>query len=213
MARCNGPTGTANGKISNMVFYQLNGQEVVRGLGVKKKFKSSKVLAQNNSLKILMQFFNKMKPFLKAGFKNEAAGSIHNYHNLATAYNKTHAMDFVDELPVIRYDKVLLSRGFARMPKNPQVSLEATGLRFNWDPEPDLPWLVNQDQVMMLAWFPEIHECLFSTAGALRRTGTDHLHLPASFRMLQMELYIAFVSEDRESVSDSIYLGSIFNQN
>jgi len=209
MARSSGPAGAANGKISKMVFYQLNGQEVIRGLGIKKKIKSKNVLAQNNSIKLLMAFFNKIKPFIKAGFKNKAAGTIHNYHNLATAYNRMHAVTFEGQQPVILYDKVLLSQGTALLPKQPNVARDPEGLRFNWDIEPELPWSTNQDQVMLLAWFPEISEALFSTAGAHRSTGTDLLPLPPSYRAIAAETYIAFVSEDRESVSNSVYLGSI----
>ena len=213
MARSNGTAGAPNGKISKMVFYQLNGQEVIRGIGIKKKIKSTKVLAQNNSMKLLMQFFNKIKPFLKAGFKNEAAGSIYNYHNLATAYNRKHAIIFEDQQPVLQYDKVLLSRGTAHEPQHASVETDAAGLRFRWDIEPDLPWSVNQDQAMLLAWFPELNETLFTTAGALRSTGTDLLELSPAYRNLQVETYIAFVSQDRESVSNSIYLGSLAEQN
>jgi hypothetical protein len=212
MGKINSSTGAATGRISRMVFYQLNGQEVVRGLGVKKKIKSKKVLAQNSSFKLLMQFFSKMKPFIKAGFKNEASGTIFNYHNLATSYNQKYAMGHVDEQPVILYNKVLLCRGNALPPKNPQVSVDHAGLRFSWDIESSLPWTINQDQAMMLAWFPEINETLFTTAGAARKAGTDLLPLTTSYQNLQIETYIAFVSEDRESVSNSIYLGSISKQ-
>ena len=209
MARSNGATGAPNGKISKLVFYQLNGQEVIRGIGDKKKIKSTKVLAQNQSIKILMQFFNKIKPFLKAGFKNEASGTIYNYHNLATAYNRKHAIAFEGEQPVLMFDKVLLSRGTAALPRNPAVEMAFEGLRFNWDIQPDLSWEVNQDQVMLLAWFPELNETLFTTAGALRSSGTDLLELSPAYRNQQAETYIAFVSQDRESVSNSIYLGTI----
>lgn len=213
MARSNGTMGAANGKISRMVFYQLNGREVIRGLGVKKKIKSENVIAQNKSIKMLMQFFNKIKPFIKAGFKNEAIGTIYNYHNLATAYNRSHAVDFEDQHPVLRYDKVLLSRGNARLPKDPAVARVEEGLLFTWTIEPGLPWSTNQDQAMLLVWFPEISEALFSTADAFRHTGSATLAIPPSFRPLQMEVYMAFVSEDRESVSNSIYLGSLAKSN
>lgn len=207
MGRSNGPTGAAHGKVSKVVFYRLNGQEIIRSLGVKKTFKSKKVLAQNQSIKLLMNFFSKVKPFIKAGFKNEAAGSIYNYHNLATAYNRTHAVEFVDDVPVLRFEKMLLSRGTALPPKNPRVLADPAGLTFSWDIEAGLPWSCTQDQVMMLVWFPEMNEALFNIAGARRAAGSDQLPLPPSLRSLNMETYIAFVSEDRESVSNSIYLG------
>ncbi len=207
MGRSNGALGTVKGKVSNVVFYQLNGQEIIRGLGIKKTFKSKKVLAQNNSLKLLMNFFGRIKPFIKAGFKNEAAGTIYNYHNLATAYNRVHAMDFQDDLPTIRYERIMLSQGSAPMPINPRVIAGAGKLNFSWDTDPALPWISNQDQIMMLAWFPELNEALFNVAGALRSTGADFLPLPAAYSPFQAEIYMAFVSQDRESVSNSIYLG------
>lgn len=209
MGRYNSVTGSAVGKVSNAVFYRLNGQEVIRGTGNKKIFKSKKVFAQNDSLRLLMNFFAKIKPFIKAGFKNEAAGTTRNYHNLATSYNRIHAIDFVDDVPVLRYDKVLLSRGNALPPFNARMRANSDGLEFSWDIIPDLPWDTDQDQAMTLAWFPELNEALFNIAGAHRLSGTDQLNLPPSLQSQKMELYMAFVSEDRESVSNSIYLGTL----
>lgn len=209
MGRYNSITGTVVGKVSNAVFYRLNGQEVIRGIGEKKKFKSAKVFAQNDCMRLLMNFFSKVKPFLKAGFKNEAAGTIRNYHNLATSYNRTHAIKFEDNVPLICYDKVLLSRGHALPPVNARLSNSAQGLTFDWDTIPDLPWSTNQDQTMTLAWFPEKNEALFNIGGAYRLSGTDHLNIPPALLSERMEIYIAFVSSDRESVSNSIYLGTL----
>jgi hypothetical protein len=209
MGRYNSVTGTAVGKVSSAVFYRLNGQEVIRGIGEKRKFKSKKVFAQNDSLRLLMNFFSKVKPFIKAGFKNEAAGTIRNYHNIATSYNRIHAIEIIDHVPELHYDKVLLSRGHALPAQNPKVTLTQEGLTFNWDSIPDLSWSSNQDQAMTLVWFPVMNEAFFNTAGARRLTATDQLNLPASLLTEKMEIYIAFVSEDRESVSDSIYLGSL----
>lgn len=211
MGKFNSTTGATSGRISNMVFYELNGQEVVRGLGVKKTIKSRKVLAQNSNIKLLMQLFAKIKPFIKAGFKNEAAGTIYNYHNLATSYNSKHAIGIVEDAPVLLYDQLLLCRGKGMPAKNAAVSLDPEGLRFTWDIDLNLPWATNEDEAMLLALFPEVNEALFTTAGTARKTGTASLALPPSYRNLQMETYIAFASEDRELVSNSNYLGSIRN--
>jgi hypothetical protein len=209
MGRYNSLTGTAVGKVSNAIFYRLNGQEVIRGIGNKKKFKSEKVFAQNDSMRLLMNLFSKVKPFIKAGFKNEAAGTIRNYHNLATSFNRIHAIEFKDNVPELRYDKVLLSRGHALPPVNARVSSTQEGLKFSWDSIPDLPWSTNQDQAMTLVWFPEHNEALFNTSGANRLSGSDLLPIPPTLLPEKMEIYIAFVSEDRESVSNSVYLGTL----
>jgi hypothetical protein len=62
---------------------------------------------------------------------------------------------------------------------------------------------------MMMAYFPEEESAFYQTSGARRIAGQDLLPLPASVLDKRMELYIAFVADDRLSVSDSVYLGRI----
>jgi hypothetical protein len=203
----NGILGAVRGKVNNLVFYSLNGQDIVRTIGNNKKSVASVARkAQNDSMALLMRFFSKTKPFIKAGFKNEAIGTIYNYHNLATSYNKVHAINIVENVPQIDYTRILLSRGKALMPKDPILNKTGDGLSISWTVEKDLPWTTNQDQTMLLAYFPEVNEAIFDLAGAKRRDGTAQLTLPPAFRELELETYLAFVSEDRESVSNSMHL-------
>jgi hypothetical protein len=44
MGRYNSVTGTAVGKVSSAVFYRLNGQEVIRGIGEKKNSNQKRFL-------------------------------------------------------------------------------------------------------------------------------------------------------------------------
>ena len=62
---------------------------------------------------------------------------------------------------------------------------------------------------MTLAWFPEMNEALFNIGGAARLNGTDQLNVPPALLSERMEISFAFVSADRESVSNSIYLGTL----
>jgi hypothetical protein len=203
----NGILGAVRGKVNNLVFYSLNGQDIVRTIGNNKRSVTSVARkAQNDSMALLMRFFSKTKPFIKAGFKNDAIGTIYNYHNLATSYNKMHAINIVDNVPQIDYARILLSRGKALMPKDPILKRTEEGLRVSWTVEENLSWISNQDQTMLLAYFPEVNEVIFDVAGAKRYKGTADLNLPPAFRELQMETYFAFVSEDRESVSNSMHL-------
>jgi hypothetical protein len=202
----NGILGAVRGKVNNLVFYPLNGQELVRVVGTKKTIRSDAVKAQNNSMALLMSFFSKINVYLRAGFKNEAKSTIYNYHNLATSYNKINAISIIDNLPQIDYSKILLSRGTALPANDPRVELAAEGLHFEWETDENIPWIANQDQAMLMAYFPEINEAIFNLAGAKRIEGSDVLNLPSAFRDLRMETYLSFVSVDRESVSNSTYL-------
>lgn len=210
MARTKGGLfGPVSGKIGRVVCYNLRGQEIARTIGEKPPVTAPATLAQNNRMSVLMEFFNKVKPFIKAGFKNEAEGTIYHYHNFATSYNMVAGIAEINGVATLQYDGILLSRGTALTAQNPQVVQDDTGLSFSWDVDPALHWRINKDQVMMLAWFPDIKEAIIEVAGVIRSAGTDHLLLPPSYRNQRMETYIAFVAEDRESVSNSLYLGRI----
>jgi len=43
-------------------------------------------------MKAVMQVFSKIKPFLRTGFINETRGTTQSYFNVATAYNRRHAV-------------------------------------------------------------------------------------------------------------------------
>lgn len=210
MARTKGGVfGPANGKIGPVVYYNLKGQSVARINGQKPPVTAAVTIVQNSRMSVLMEFFGHVKSFIKAGFKNEAAGTIYHYHNLATSYNMVNGMTETDGVVSLQYDRLLLSRGTGLVAQNPEVRPDDTGITFSWDVDPECSWESKQDQVMMLAWFPDIKEAVSNVAGATRKAGSDHLDLPSSLRLSRIEIYIAFVSEDRESISNSLYLGRI----
>jgi hypothetical protein len=201
--------GPITGKIKNMVFYQLNGKTVVRSLGLKKNVVKSEALKQRNrSFSLLAAFLSKVKPFIKAGFKNEAAGTVRSYYNIATSYNLLNALNMVDSLPNIQFEKVMLSKGKCPQPLNPTVTLEREGLKFGWSTA-SLEWRTSQDRVMMLVFYPDLKEALFDIDGPKRAESFGFLHIPPPFKDERMEIYIAFIADDKESVSDSIYMGRI----
>lgn len=210
MARVKGGLlGPAIGKIGQIVFYKLNNQDIARTVGIKPPVTAPVTIVQNDRMSILMEFFRAVKRFIKVGFAAEAAGTIWNFHNFATHYNMSGGFREDNDIASLNYETLLLSHGTAELAQNSQVLLDDTGLAFSWDVDPELHWTSKTDQVMMLAWFPDIKEAIFQVAGVIRNACTDHLNLPPSFRLQRMETYIAFVSEDRKSVSNSQYLGRI----
>lgn len=205
----NGALGPVIGKVGNLSFYVSEGQPRVRTIGHKTAAPS--ILQQRfiNKMTFAIAFFKTMKPFIKAGFSNLVKGTNRNYHNAATSYNLMHAIKLNEGQVYIDFAEIKLSAGTAKRPENPSLELTDSGLKFSWTYDTLLPYSVGQDQVMMLAYFPEEVESVCVISGARRTALSDVLPMASAQRSRKMEVYMAFVSDDRLSVSDSVYLGPI----
>jgi hypothetical protein len=198
-----------HGSVGNFTFYQLNGQSIVRR---KAKFIDKPTAAQLNSrgsMKTLMNFLTRIKPFIKFGYMNQSRGTKRSYFNLAMSYNLKQAMKLEPQGFVIDYTKVKLSAGSLSSAEQATAALNVDGLLFNWHADPGLNWSSKNDQVMMMAYFPEEDTGIYQTSGAKRMAGQDVLSLPPSYLGKRMEVYLSFVADDRCAVSDSQYLGSV----
>jgi hypothetical protein len=205
----NGVYGPITGKLSNLVWFRRYGQDYVRTKGVRTAPLSALQKANCSDMAVLMAFFKNIKPFIKAGFGNLAMGTTLNYHNIATALNKTNAIQSPDGKAEVDFAAVLLSAGDALEVRDPAVQLLDNGLEFTWNYDAIADWASRKDQTMLMAYFPESNEATFVCSGARRADGKDVLELHSSYLNKRMEVYIAFTTDERTDVSRSVYLGRI----
>lgn len=205
----NGILGPVHGSVGNFTFYQLNGQSIVRRKAKYTDKPSAAQLDSRGSMKTLMNFLTRIKPFIKVGYMNQSRGTKQSYFNLAMSYNLKQAMKLEPQGFVIDYIKFKLSVGKLELAEQATVELKENDLLFKWYTDPKLSWTSQNDQVMMMAYFPEEDTGIYQTSGAKRMTGQDVLSLPASYLGKRMEVYLAFVADDQCAVSDSQYLGRI----
>ena len=96
-----------------------------------------------------------------------------------------------------------------------EVEITAQGLKFTWNGQEWMGWPSSHDQVMLLAYFPEIYQengdnpAYYVLSGARRIMGQDMLHLPSALLGERMEVYVATLSDDRKRNSNSQYLGRL----
>jgi hypothetical protein len=203
----NGIYGQISGRVGNLVWYTVGGQGRVRGVGERTASLTDAQQVNCNSMAVLMNFFKYIKPFLKVGFINQTKGTLLNYHNVATAVNKNIAILQSENGAKINYEQVLISQGAALTAQNASVEQTTEGIKFSWEYDPEAHWESKADQVMMMAYFPEINDCVFVTSGARRLEGHDLLEIHPQYANETVELYISFVTDDRTDVAKSTYLG------
>lgn len=199
----NGIFGAVTGKVANLIGYELNGQNVIRTVARSSKPDTVKQLNNKLQMKVLMNFFTYMTNLLELGFNPLAKGTTKNYHNLAVAYNKPHALiGFYPDVE-INYPNVVFSIGNLLQPVNTSYRIVDQNLEFTWDK------VNNSDQVMLLAYAPNSKRLAYEDSGAKRSVGQEILKLKPGMADEPLELYISFVSKDRTQVANSLYLGRI----
>jgi hypothetical protein len=166
-------------------------------------------LQNRMELAVVVAFLRPLTELINVGF---VVGSK-DYHkgktsyNLAVACNKPNALVGAYPDVVMDFTKVLVANGNIDMAILPAVELTAEGIQFEWLCPEDTIWPRQTDEVMMLAYFPDLAKAVYVTAGAKRSACTDILALPEELLAEYMEVYISFVANDRKSAARSTYLG------
>ncbi len=199
----NGIFGDVNGKIGNIIGYDLNGQHVIRTVGVNTKHLSVKQLNNQMQMKVIMELFSKIETSIHAGFSPIARNTNKNYHNFAISYNKPSALKGFYPDVELDYSKIKISAGELPQPDNINVKLLDHQLIFTWDA------VNNKDQVMLLAIAPSNKEVVYENSGAYKSTGSATLKLKPKMYNQALEVYISFINNERTMVANSLYLGSV----
>ncbi len=221
MARLkSGILGPIVGKLANLVGYIRLGKPVVRMrpnvTSKKKKPRTNAQKAVNLRFKIVKSFIADVSDFINVGFRQDVAGTTKIPENGAVSYNLKHAV--VGQYPDLSldYSKVLLCKGKLAGPKNASAALEGEILKFKWEVSTNWGSRDRRNQVMVLAYYPVSKKANYWLSGARISEGVEQIQVrtqetPSRNKLVDeyLEAYIAFISDDRQQVSDSVYLGRI----
>lgn len=204
----NGPHSHPNGKIGNLIYYTLNGQQIVRIVGVNTKPPTNKQKANHQAMAVTMNLLRPALRFINTGFRLEATGTTRNPHNLATSYNKKHALK--GEYPNISvdYSKVMVSKGNLPLAGNLKMERENNGLRISWDPRDQNKGDYADDIVMVLVLHPATQQAHCLLNAGHRGAGNCFVELENNKSLAQTEVYLCFRSSSGVKISDSAYLGN-----
>jgi hypothetical protein len=203
-----GALGTVVGRVGRMVFYLLHGKIVGRTIGVVDKYSDAQ-LGNQMEFGLTTLLLNPVNKFIRAGFRTTPKAAGLTFHSVAFSLNKKGAMSGTYPDIAIDYSRVIFSKGSLPLPMNAEVKLDDKKLQFSWDPDLENEDNDPADQVMLVAYFPQDFRALTVQNGSPRTAGKHEIRLPSFKKAMVIETYMAFISEDRERVSDSIYLGQL----
>lgn len=206
-----GPYMGFSGTVDGITYsVQPNGTTVAK----RKNGKSGKPstiyqIAAQKDTDIFSQFMKPFKEFALVGYDLEAKAKGLSHHNAMVQCSRKNSLQGVYPNRSIDYSKVLITKGTLPAAAETAVTMTASGLAFTWSTE-IIPYRTHySDQVIMLAYFPELNETRYITAGSQRHAGKDLLILDGIKKGYGAEIYISFVTDDRRSISNSIHLGQL----
>ena len=218
-----GITGGFSGKSGPVVGYYRLGKWCMRGLPKKSTKNKRGTSAQKESRSIFTKTQYLLSPilsFIRVGFNMEARAKQMTAHNLAKSYNMLNAFNPDGKLD---YSRVLVSSGKLPGALEQVVAQDDMGLHFSWKDIPGESRALDSDQVMLLAFDATAFEhnsesknanhkkkeAYYMISGARRKAHTETLEIPSSAKGHSLHTYISFISDDRECVSISTYVGEI----
>lgn len=200
-----------SGKVGDVIFSQHEGNETrVRSVPAPSTVPpTAKQLGNRQEIAVNSAFIRTVKDFVAIGFALEGKREKINGCNAATRYNRKNS--FTGGYPERRIDfsKVLMTKGQMPAPAGAAVSRNEFGFIFTWDTADDERGVHYTDQVMLMAYFPELGKAEYLTSGSQRSRGTEILALGRIATGHIAEVYLSFIEDNRKSISDSVYLGQL----
>ena len=210
MARIkNGILGGIQGNIGNVEGYIRNGVACVRARKRKSKKKRSPAqLRQQQRMKLVNGMLSTMTEFIRLGFTPFTKKSNLTANNAAKSYQLLNAVGGEYPEQYMDYSAVLLAQGKMDLPLAPVCTLVANGIEVSWQLDAAANYQNRMAQAMILVYSAELKKSFYTLSGVRRTQGSDFLELPPKVIGKEIQVYLAFTSEDRTKVSNSSYLGA-----
>ncbi|KQN38229.1 hypothetical protein ASE92_01985 [Pedobacter sp. Leaf41] len=205
----NGINGGFTGKVGSVIGYQRYGKWIIRALPKPSKKNKTGTGKQNkcrSKFTFMQSFLSDVLEFIRVGFNLDAKAKGMSAHNAAKSYNMLHAFGEDDQ---IDYAKIRLSQGNLLMAKDASVTVNKDGISFIWDKQLDTGYIRSTDQVMLMAYDEEKGFAVYTVSGNRRKSGEELLIIPLHRKGKSYHTWIAFIADDRQSISDSSYLGLV----
>ena len=205
----NGPSMGWSGKVGNNVYsQQKNGTTTVSQVRSESyKPTSENQLNIQSDTTFTNAILKPLKSFIVVGYELWAKKKGQNQYNAMVSHFRKEVVTGKYPERKVNFGNWLVTRGSMPLPKDVGVTVIESGFEFHWNPGTEEKNTHYTDQVMLLAYLPELNEARFSTAGAQRNRGKDQLVLSGIAQGITAEVYISFISNDRRAISNSVYLG------
>ncbi|MEO8402993.1 MAG: DUF6266 family protein [Chitinophagaceae bacterium] len=200
--------GGFTGKVGNYVGYMSKGQMLIRAVPKRNKKRKCSTAQQHQRAKFAFGqiYLKQLAPLFNITFANYT--KYKSASNVAFSHMLNDGIAGVYPRFVMDWPKLLISKGKLHLPVNIVATAETNKINFNWLPEviDGREDMRPTDRSVLLVICPELQQSIYTASGASRIVGAAAIEV-ASFAGKEVHTYIAFISEDGKSASNSVYTG------
>lgn len=203
-------SGTTGTKIGRPITYQLGHLTVTRTVGEITTPPSEAQLNVRLKIKLSSKFLSPFLDFISIGFALEGLRTRTSAQN--QALKQLYKNSFQGTYPHICIDhsQVQLTCGTLPPLINPVMALSENGVRCTWNGELEEEGARWNDQVIILAYCPELEVVEYNCAAAQRHVGEAELSLYVIPKGYFVETYVSVISNQRKDIANSTYTGRLF---
>lgn len=204
-----GILGEAVGKTGPVVSYMRFGQNITRSKGSirKNRIETPARKMQREKIKVCNDFTH---AFSGTGFFNK---SFPAYGHTGSGYNRVtgsvmNLAIVTNPVVAIAWPKVLISKGPVAPVDYASSSVNDEGnIAFTWTDNSGDGTAKKNDRAILVAYFPETKQVVFSFSDAERKDGTALLQ--TGFAKGTAQTWLGFLSADETNAANSIYTGEL----
>jgi hypothetical protein len=203
-----GILGGFSGKVGSVVGGSWKGISYMRGKAV--SIKNPKTLQQmehRTKFALALSVLQPITAFIRVGFKRYAHRKSE--FNAAMSYTMKHAIVGTYPDYTIEYPSLLVSRGTLTGANSATATATAGRINLAWADNTGIGEAQPTDKAMAVAINPEKNEAAYITDGALRSARSEELLVSPYWAGDEVEVYLAFISENGKDVASSVHLGTV----
>ncbi len=204
-----GILGPFLGKVGSVVGSTWKGIAYMRGMPASvANPQTDAQLAQRQKWSVTMRFLQPLSEFLRVGFKAFAVKMTG--INAAMQYNIKNALTGTYPNIAMDYPNALVSRGTLPSALNQVASSSVPGtVKFDWEDNSGEIGASALDKTLLVVYNPTQNQAVTVNQLAERGDGTQTVTVPDSFSGDLCECYMAFITADGLTVSNSAFAGAV----
>lgn len=203
-----GILGGFSGTVGTVIGGSWKGISYMRSQPSARKSSFSQLqLEQQAKFALTVKFLQPVTGLLAVSFR-EYAVKMSGFNN-ALKYTLKNAVTGSYPAYTVNYSMVLVSRGDLPNVLAPAAASTVSGqVKFTWTDNAGVGKAAATDKAILVAYCPARQQCIYTTLGTDRNSGTDVLPVVA-FSGEQVETYVGFISEDGRNIATSIFTGQV----
>lgn len=203
-----GILGGFSGKVGNVIGGSWKGIDYMRSKSSRKSATvTQKQKEQQMKFALIAKFQQPLTNLLARTFKSFAIKMTG--ANSAMSYNLRNAITGIYPGFAIDYSRILVSRGDMPNAVNPAAAALSAGIVvYTWVNNTGAGKTKDSDQAVLVAYCPEMQQCIYTDEGPARSEEEGQLDLSA-FTGKQVQTWVAFISENGKEIATSVFTGAL----